>query len=408
MTLSASTVQLQDTALNPLILSAVGSLEIRGDQGINMQALMNNPASRIQSGSDLNLVSNSGAIEGRGSFFSAVNLLFEAATNLNLTESQLVATTGNVTLRSQTVALSDTGTTPFTVNAGRDLLIQGSQGITIFTVNPGSLFQSVGDLSLFTDLSGNGSVTALTQFDAGGAFKINAGGNIFLPGGYTGPSLNFLSSNGSINVGAIDTSSATGNGGDVALQAGGGITTGAIATFSVNGNSGTVDLRAGGGITTGAIATFSVNGNAGNVFASAGGNIIPGGSVNASSQSGTGGNITFTSTNGAIDTRTGSLDTSSVNGPGGAVSLTSNGTLTTGAINTFSTSTSAGNITLSSQTGAIDTTAGELNSSSVFGNGGGITFNAGSNVTTGGMNSSSTNANAGDIRLTIYVVFVYT
>ncbi|QZZ20484.1 filamentous hemagglutinin N-terminal domain-containing protein [Leptothermofonsia sichuanensis E412] len=383
MTLSASTVQLQDTALNPLILSAVGSLEIRGDQGINMQALMNNPASRIQSGSDLNLVSTGGAIEGRGSFSSGANLLFEAATNLNLTESQLVATAGNVTLRSQTVALSDTGTTPFTVNAGGDLLIQGSQGINIFTVNPGSLFQSVGDLSLFTDLSGNGSVTALTQFDAGGAFKINAGGNIFLPGGYTGPSLNFLSSNGSINIGAIDTSSTIGDGGDVALQAG-------------------------GGITTGAIATFSVNGNAGNIFASAGGNIFTGGSVNASSQSGTGGNITFTSTNGAIDTRAGSLDTSSVNEPGGAVSLASNGTLITGAINTFSTNANAGNITLSSQTGAIDTTAGGLNSSSVFGNGGEITFNAGSNVTAGGMNSSSTNANAGDIRLTSTGGFVDT
>jgi len=71
-----------------------------------------------------------------------------AAGNLNLS-GQLQAG-GNLTLQAtDTVRIRDTVTEPFVAYAGRDLLIQGNQGIDIFVLNhPNSGFYSGGDMIL--------------------------------------------------------------------------------------------------------------------------------------------------------------------------------------------------------------------------------------------------------------------
>ncbi|MGB5960632.1 MAG: CHAT domain-containing protein [Coleofasciculaceae cyanobacterium] len=272
-----------------------------------------------------------------------------------------------------------------TLNSGR--------GLTTITLNTGA--------GLTNNTSGN---ITLGNITAGGLVVTNNGPN-----------------NGNINaVGTLNTSSATGSGGNVTLSAaGGGITTAAINTRGTNltggnniirggevnitsgrnlttgiidaGASGTTPQTSGGNIrltSSGTVTTANLNTSAsqgGNVNVTAAGNIATG-SVNAGATNSVsnGGSIVLGSQGGAV--ATGDLNASGSNG--GVVSVTSRGNIATGGINTGGTGTqgNGGNTILSSQNGTV--TAANLNTSGS--KGGDINVTAAGNVATGSLNAVGT------------------
>uniref|UniRef100_A0A8J7DES1 CHAT domain-containing protein n=1 Tax=Desmonostoc muscorum LEGE 12446 TaxID=1828758 RepID=A0A8J7DES1_DESMC len=103
-----------------------------------------------------------------------------------------------------------------------------------------------------------------------------------------------------------------------------------------------------------------------------------------------GGDITLTSTSGAIDTTGGVLDSNATDiGNSGNISLAANNSITTANIDTFTFISDAGNITLLAGTnGVINTDAGEVNASSTAGIGGAISFTAANNITSSNVSTT--------------------
>ncbi|UBF28638.1 filamentous hemagglutinin N-terminal domain-containing protein [Kovacikia minuta CCNUW1] len=358
---------------------------------------------------------------------TAQTAILNAGNNLQLTGSQFNVT-GNLGLRADNqVVISDDAANPFIAQVGGNLFIEGTLGINIqLSSNPGSQIQVGGDLSL---VSSNGTVTANAPFSVGGNFSISSGGNIEL-GDYTGTGLNF-SAQGNISLGNIDTSSATGDGGAVALTTtNGNISVGSIRSFSLAptaGNGGSVSLTATSGsisvageidasaisgnagavtvhapnrtLTVQAITAFSGAGNGGNVVLSANGSFNTA-DINTSSTNGSGGSINLSSTSGAIDTTSGSLDSHSIAGNAGWVSLAANSGIATAAIDASSETGNGGAISLTTINGGINTTAGELASNSSTGNGGNVSLYSSGSIATGTVNASSEDGNGGSINLT--------
>jgi len=155
-----------------------------------------------------------------------------------------------------------------------------------------------------------------------------------------GNAIALTSTNGAINTsaGRISTATSSGNAGSITFQASGDITTGAGTTPNP------------------AIASF-----------------ITGGTGNPSS-------ITFTSTNGAINTSLGDIDAG-----GGNITFVARNNITTSGV--FSRAANGGTISLASQAGAINTSAGDVTTTTTDsrGTGGNITLTANGNVTTKGV-----------------------
>jgi filamentous hemagglutinin family protein len=358
---------------------------------------------------------------------SAQTATLTAQNNLQLVGSQFNIA-GDLTLQAQNqVAIGDRAATPFIAQVGGDLLIKGVQGISIETLNnPGSLIQTGGSLRL----ESNGPISTNAPLFIGGGFTIRTSGDIDL-GNYTGSELDF-STQGSITLGDIDTSSATGNGGAVNLttlgngnitvrsirsfsaapgaggggavrltSAGGNVTlAGLIDASAIAGNGGNVTLQAPtGNIAVRSIKASSTAGNGGNVFLAANGGLTPG-AIETSSSNGNGGNISLSSTNGAIDTTGGKLDSSSIRGNAGQVSLAANRDISTGSIDALSRDANGAAISLSSTNGAINTTAGELNANSASGNGGRVSLAANLDIATATIDAASDHASGGSISVT--------
>ncbi|NEQ25001.1 MAG: hypothetical protein F6K28_39100, partial [Microcoleus sp. SIO2G3] len=154
----------------------------------------------------------------------------------------------------------------------------------------------------------------------------------------------------------------------------------------------------GANVTVGEINTASLN-DGGAISLSATGDITTGNLFSFSYDLGTGGNITLTSTQGAINTAAGDLNAASFFGNGGAIALFANGNITTGNLYSYA-SSGAGNgnsITLTSTQGAVDTTAGSLNSAAGgTGDGGAIAISSNSDITTDRVETSALNYVSGN------------
>jgi CHAT domain-containing protein len=260
-------------------------------------------------------------------------------------------------------------------------------------------------------LTAYGNLTTGNIFaDSDGEGSLGNGGNIILTS----------------ETGAVDTSTGYlsswggGDAGSVTLEAFGDILTGVIdskaAGSGIGGNitltstNGAIDTTLGGLLTS-----WTKDGDAGSVTLEAFGDILTGIIDSKAAGSGTGGNITLTSTNGAIDTtpgaarvmpdgEAGGLYSRSFFGDAGEVRLTAYGEITTGNIwsDTYGEGSqgNGGNITLESTHGAIDTNIGYL-SSWAGGNSGSVTLQALDNITTGTIDSyAQGSGTGGDITVT--------
>jgi len=196
----------------------------------------------------------------------------------------------------------------------------------------------------------------------------------------SGRAINLTSTSGSINTsgGILDTT-ASGNGGAIALSAPGNITTSNIfAISSSSGNAGNITINSTqGNINTGVLAALTDFGN--NV--------------------GNGGTIKITASSGNVTTN--SLDASarstSGNGNAGTILVQAGGNIT--ALNNLWAANNgngnAGTISLTSNQGAINASAGNLNIFSGGGNGGAIALSAPGNIATNTINAQSLGSGSG-------------
>jgi filamentous hemagglutinin family protein len=320
-----------------------------------------------------------------------VNFINSAATNVTL------QATNNINFNTPVnIAIFGVG---LTAQAGNDINFNGS-----ITTNGGAINFSAG--RNITGAAGTGDLFTSSVSDAG-EIALNAGGNI--------------------TVNSIRSASTSfGRGGNVTAIAGGNILTTGTTTFSGNtysivtnasltGIAGNISLTSTNGaidVSSGRVHAVATNGSSGNITFQSAGNITTGagtvplaavGSFIGFGGKGNAGNISFTSTNGSINTSLGDVDAGNFNiGNAGNVSFFALNNIVTS--NIFATagdgSGSGGKISLTSQVGSINTTAGLLSVESL-GNAGSIALQALGNINTGSLDASSTFVgNAGSISVT--------
>jgi adhesin HecA-like repeat protein len=157
-------------------------------------------------------ISPGSAIANRGNLMAGQDLTLESD-RLDL-QGQLVAGR-DLTLNAQSmVQIRDTIATPFLAQSGRDLTVQGNQGIDILALqHPQTPFQSGRNLSLISD----GIISGDAHFASGGEFQvrslsgqlanftslydpiISSTGTVNIAAGYTGASL-LIESQGSVRI----------------------------------------------------------------------------------------------------------------------------------------------------------------------------------------------------------------
>jgi filamentous hemagglutinin family protein len=416
LTLQASdTVRLRDSTENPLIAKAGNQLVIQGSQAIDIFTL-NHLNSGLFSGGNMVLRSaNTVAgdahyttegnfrieqLDGKlGSLFSLYDPIIKASgditfnsykgASLHILAGGSVNIPGNITITGrdtlfnsiiEDLRLSD-GVSIVSINGNTQPTLDIRAGTTAFG-NPGI----TGSIAISNGASTNGTSTSANI--AVGSIT-NSGGVVFLTNQYEP---NTFLVGGAINVGAIDTTSNLRfqNAGSVTIDSRSSITLSDTLNTEGNvlgGNGGTVTLKAENDISTADISTFT--------------------STNSSFSGISGadaGNISLTSTAGAINT-TGTLNARSVNsGNGGTITLKARNDITTAQIRSHrigldSPVKNSGNISLTSTTGSIDTTAGTLYSFSRYGNAGAVTLDATGSVTTGDIQSYSRFGNGGIISI---------
>jgi filamentous hemagglutinin family protein len=217
-------------------------------------------------------------------------------------------------------------------------------------------------------------LTGRPDFGHASALSVSETGEVSL----TGSGVR-IPAEGGIDAGNIDTSSESGDGGAIALNATSDIVTGSLLSYSTGtGNGGEISLNSSaGGIDNGGLSSDSVQGNGGNITLTAAGDIQIGDIRSNSSGTGSGGNISVSSSAGGIDTSNSEytrLDSSSTRGNGGSLTLTASGTILTGALNS-SGLLQGGDIRIASQLSDI-INRGFLDTSSKNGTPGTITLNA--------------------------------
>ncbi|MEH1810716.1 two-partner secretion domain-containing protein [Nostoc sp.] len=393
LTLQAQdTVRVRDSMAMPFLAQSGTNLRIIGDQGIDILALNHPTETPFVSGSNLSLISD-----------GIISLDAHFASSGNFSILNLAGGLGNFTSLYDPI-ISSNGDVFFGDYSGVSLKIEArgsiiSGNITITRPDTsGSISTSDPD---FTTLTTSPSVVLR-------AGLVSATSSNVPTGRFTPPE--GTSSPGSIAVGQIDTTS--GNNGSVILSAVGDISTynistgerlandsgGPITITSSNGailtgtlwsqgtyedNGGDITLNAASNISVKNIATDSEFGNGGKISVTSGGYIdmTKQGFVSSGGGGGNnGGDITFIA---AGDIKIASADASTVNGKSGNISLTSTG----GAINTISGSTCEINLC------AINAVAYDN------GTGGSIALNAADKITTVAILSLSFNGRGGPISL---------
>ena len=216
------------------------------------------------------------------------------------------------------------------------------------------------------------------------------------------------------------------NGNPLDFSAGRNIT-GAVGTGNLSastlGNAGTVNLNAGGNITVNSIQAVSLSsGQGNNINVQAGGNIQTRGTTlvfgntysivaNASS-TGNAGNISLTSTNGAINVSSGRVHAVATIGNSGNITFQAAGNIKTGAgvaplaaigsFIAFGGNGIPGTISFRSLSGSIDTSLGEVGAgNSNIGNGGNVFFQAANNIITATIAAGTFDGNGNGGRISL-------
>ncbi len=320
-------------------------------------------------------------------------------------QGQLVSGRDLTLLAQDTVRVRDSVAIPFLAQSGRNLTLQGNQGIDILALNHPTQtpFVSGGNLSLISD----GTISGDARFASSGSFSIRS---------VSGGLANFvsthdpiISANGDVDVAANYTGAsllveAKGNirfGGDINIT--GPDTTGLPAgsdTATLSTSSALI-MRSGqntlayGGVNSGNVPAFGTgNGPTG---------ITIGGNVILQPFNGAGGTVT-------LSVALGNVSTQAITTNGGAININSAGAIATNeqTLDTRNEANNGGEITLVANNGSI--TTGNLDSNSFSGSGSGgdggaIHISAtGGNIIIGDVNSSSYSeygiaANGGEISL---------
>ncbi|MFB8791080.1 MAG: filamentous hemagglutinin N-terminal domain-containing protein, partial [Potamolinea sp.] len=389
--LAKDTVLMRDSVANPFLAQAGGKLLVQGDRSINIFAL-NNPASGLFANGDMlfrsaNTMSGDAHYTTGGSF--RIEQLNGSLGSLYSPDDPVIRASGNVTFTNYTGA-------SLHILAGGSVNITGTVTIT----GPDTLFNSIVEnvrLSDGTTLAINGNTQSTLDIRAGttafGTPGITGGTGGFTPVPGTGGT----PTSANITIGSI-----TNSGGRVFLTnqyqpntslPGGAIQVGAINANSNAGGSVIIDSRSSVTFTN----TVNASGgdfNGGLINVIAVGNIntpVSPNQLTANSVGGNGGTINLTSTAGAINAASGNMAAGSNSGNGGSINLQAKGDITTGVLISFSPLSNGGNISVTSTAGAIDTRSGDVTTSSfgANGNGGNITFSAYGNIITGTLDSGA-------------------
>jgi len=220
------------------------------------------------------------------------------------------------------------------------------------------------------------------------------------------------------------------NGGAINFSAGRNIT-GAVGTGNISAtslaNAGSVNLNAGGNIRVNSIQAASLSfGQGNNINVQAGGNIQTTGAttvfgntysiVSNASANGNAGNISLTSTNGAINVSSGRVHAVATIGNSGNITFQAAGNITTGAgvaplaavgsFIAFGGNGIPGTISFTSLNGSIDTSLGEVGAgNSNIGNGGNVFFQAASNIVASNVTAGTFDANGNGGRISLISQF---
>ncbi len=308
---------------------------------------------------------------------AAQTATLSAANNLTLPESQL-RTTGDLNLRANnTVIVRDSITNPVTIQAGKNLTVQGDRGIDILALHhlqQGKPIQAGANLFLIS----NGAISGDTHYGSGGDFTlrslndgiasfvslhdpvISANGNVLFAGNYLGPSLKVeargdITFTGSITINNTDITAVDANAADQELLRSGRalILRAGRSTLDNPPNVPVLEFNDPGGGATGSVVIGGAIATAPlpeplTVVITATGNVITQ-AITTSQNAAEGGNINISSTNG--DILTGSIQARQVLNfygvsfpAGGSVILSApNGSITTGNIEAGFSLDSSGN-----------------------------------------------------------------
>ena len=329
-------------------------------------------------------------------------------------------------LAENIVQVRDSAIAPFLAQAGRNLTIQGNQGIDILALHPSSqpAFVSGSNLSLISD----GVISGDAQFASGSHFVlksvsggladfvslydpiISAKGDVDLAANYTGASLlveaqGSIRFQGNITITGPDTRALPAGPDTETLR-----TSSALILRSGQGalvygdkNSGATPTSSNANVSTPGITL------GGNVvlqpFNGAGGivNLITGvGNVSTQAVTTNGGTIRVTSA-GAVTTNQKPLSTSNGANNGGSITAIANGDISTGAITSLSSSQqgnsgNGGDLTLNTTKGTISTDLIRTGSFSSLssGRGGDVTINTANGNISGFFTLTTTSSGSGN------------
>ncbi len=451
-------IQLRDNNINPLKITAGRDLVIQGNQLIDILAFSNGETT-IASGRDLRLVSkqavsgdahfNSGRnfsildlSENPGDFSSLYDPIISANGDVSFGNysgvSLKVEATGNISGGNIFINGPDTsGLTgadpdiPILINNRAAILRAGVTALE----NAENIPQSVGSSSFNgtgnTSDSGNitvGSIntsssnspeSSIIILDSKGS--VVAGNLTVRRSANSGGQIDIRTRLGDVRVGELDASSTLSAGGNISVSSFGDVI---IDTIETQGNSfgGNITVNSTtGSLQTGQItaSTFSsassssvnngepvvLSGDGGSIELNALRNITVNGEIRTStSDDGSGGNISLSSSTGGIfiDGRISTF--SNETGSGGNISITALDDISTTDSISTSADGSGGNITLSSSTGDVFVDGGISTFSIETGNGGNISVTALNSIsTTGSINtsafSSTSSGNGGSVSL---------
>ncbi|WP_199248981.1 CHAT domain-containing protein [[Phormidium] sp. ETS-05] len=237
-----------------------------------------------------------------------------------------------------------------------------------------------GNLESYAINGGGGSVTLEAKTDI-------TTSHISSYGGVGSGSATITSSEGSINTGVVFSVATNGGASNITIAApAGDVNVSHINSYAAQ-QGGHINITSGGSFNIGAatINSFSKQSVAGDITVTAAGDVNLGGDNSRSAVSSEGpqrgGNVSITSSGGAINTNRGSIDSYSENGTAGNVTLNANGDVMTTNIRSEG-SQRGGDIIANSNNGLIDTTGGELRSFSDGAVAGNVSLRANGDVTT--------------------------
>ncbi|MCA6534532.1 MAG: CHAT domain-containing protein [Pseudanabaena sp. M158S2SP1A06QC] len=355
-----------------------GFVEVSGKQNLDYRGNVNTLAPNGKTGTllldptDINVV------------FSAPVGSFTGLTDVDEFSDPDTAQPGNFL----TVGFINGATSNVILQATNDINFDTSVAIT--TLGVGLTAQAGRDINVNENIATNAGAI---NFTAGRDIVVND--NISTKAG----AINFTAGRDIIGTGALKTSPTSGNAGNVDLTAGRDVSLNSIdAVSNITGNGGNVTIQAIGNIQT--TGTFPAFGNTYSIATN------PGGLV------GNAGNISLTSTSGAIDVSSGRVHAVATIGNSGNITFQAAGNIITGAgvaplaaVGSFIASGGngiPGTISFTSLSGAIDTSLGTVDAgNSNIGNGGNVFFQAADNITTATISAETVDANGNGGRISL-------